>query len=151
MTQSSDIAQTAPSSPTYADIGLTLRLLDGEPAKRVRDLMNAIFEQAGASHGAVDWSNPDRWIGEQLSGDLWMLARKLWEGGGKTLNPRYLYNHFLFINRLKLLEPVDGIYRLGERGRKFLAGDEAILRELVALRSSRRRAAKTSSDAQTEC
>jgi hypothetical protein len=39
------------------------------------------------------------------------------------------------------LQSVDGIYRLGERGRRFLAGDDAILRELVALRLSRRRPA----------
>ena len=35
------------------------------------------------------------------------LARKIWEGSGKTLNPRYLYGHYKIINRLKLLELVD--------------------------------------------
>jgi restriction system protein len=61
------------------------------------------------------------------------LARKVWDGSGKTVNPRYLYGYYLFINRLNLLEQNDGIYRLGERGRKFLANDEAILRELDAI------------------
>ena len=49
------------------------------------------------------------------------------------------YDPFTFISRLRLLESRDGIYRMGERGRRFLSGDETILRELVALRSSKRR------------
>jgi restriction system protein len=137
MMQSSDTIQ-APPSPTFAEIGCTVRVLDGEPVKRVRGLMNTIFDQAGSSLPALDWSDPERWIDERLAGDLKALARKVWEGSDKTLNPRHLYAQVAFINRLRLLEPVDGIYRLGERGRRFLAGDEAILRDLVALRSSKR-------------
>jgi restriction system protein len=144
MTQSSDIVQ-APPSPTFAEIGSTLRVLDGEPVKRVRDLMNTIFDQAGSAPSSLDWSDPERWIDERLTGDLRALARKVWEGSGKALNPRHLYAQVVFINRLRLLEPVDGAYRLGERGRRFLSGDEAILRELVALRSSKRGGARRSS------
>jgi restriction system protein len=136
MTPSSGIGQPPPS-PTYADIKNAVRVLDGVPVQRVRDLMNAIFELGRAA--GPDWSDPDRWINEQLSGELRALAQKIWDGSGKTLNPRYLYGHTVFINRLKLLEPVGGSYQLGERGRRFLAGDDAILRELVALRTSRRR------------
>jgi restriction system protein len=46
-------------------------LLDGEPVKRVREMMKAIYEQAGT----VDWSEPDIWIDERLTGDLRTLAR----------------------------------------------------------------------------
>ncbi len=139
-----------PRAPTYADIGTAVRLLEGVPAKRVRDMMNAMFEQAGSAHSRVDWSDPDRWIDQRLSGELRTLARKVWEGSGKTLNPRYLYGHYVFINRLKLLEPVGGIYRLGERGRRFLAGDKAILQELVTLRSSKRRPSRIAPDTESE-
>jgi restriction system protein len=128
----------APRSPTYADIKQVVHALEGEPAKRVRDLMNAIFDAAGLPHGPVDWSDPDRWINDRLAGEFRTLARKIWDGSGKTLSPRYLFGHHSFVTRLKLLESVGGVYRLGERGRRFLAGDEAILRELVALRSSKR-------------
>jgi restriction system protein len=121
-----------------------LRAIEDVPAKRVRAMMHAIFEQAEPLPGQFDWSDPDHWIGERLSGELQTLARKIWEGSGKTLNPRYFYNTYKLIIRLKLLQPVDGIYRLGERGHRFLAGDDAILRELVALRLSRRRGTATS-------
>ncbi len=144
------VSDAAPPSPTYADIGHAVRVLDGVPAKRPRDLMNAIFEQAGSSPRSIDWSDPDRWIDERLAGDLRKLARKVWEESGKTLNPRYLYGHYAFINRLKLLQPVGGIYRLGERGRRFVAGDNEILRELVALRSGRRRGLADAGDGQQD-
>ena len=128
----------APRSPTYAEIGNTVRLLDGEPVKLVCNLMNTIFDQDGAGTPALDWSDPERWIEERLTGDLRILARKVWLGSDRAINPRHLYAQVAFINRLRLLEPVEGVYRLGERGRRFLAADDAILRELVALRSSKR-------------
>jgi restriction system protein len=112
--------------------------LQDEPTRRVRELLNVLFEQAGAARDPIDWSDPDRWIDERLSGELRALARKIWEGSGKTLNPRYFYGCHAFINRLKLLRAVDGVFRLDERGRRFLVGDDVILRELVALRSVKR-------------
>jgi restriction system protein len=140
MTQISTSLQ-ASAAPTYADIKYAVRAIEDVPAARVRAMMNTIFEQDGSPQSRLDWSDPDRWIDERLAGDLQTLARKIWEGSGKTLNPRYFYKSYKFVTRLKLLQPVDGIYRLGERGRRFLAGDDAILRELVALRLSRRRPA----------
>ena len=79
--------------PSYAEIGSVLRLLDGELIQRVRNLMNSIFDQAGCA--SVDWSEPDRWIDACLGGDLGALARKVWEGSGKAINPRYLYDPFM--------------------------------------------------------
>ena len=130
-----------PPAPTYAEIGNAVRVLDGEPVRRVRELMNAMFDQAAAVPPCADWSKPERWIDERLTGELKKLAHKVWVGSDKTINPRHLYAQVGFINRLRLLDTVQGIYRMGERGRRFLAGDEEILRELVALRSAKRRTA----------
>jgi restriction system protein len=128
-----------PPAPTYAEIGSAVRVLDGEPVRRVRELMNAMFDQAAAAPPFADWSDPERWIDERLTGELKILAHKVWAGSDKTINPRQLYAQVGFINRLRFLDTVHGIYRMGERSRRFLAGDEEILRELVALRSSKRR------------
>jgi hypothetical protein len=87
-------------------------------------MMNAIFELANTQPDSIDWANPDHWINERLSGDAQRLARKIWEGSGKALNPRYLYGHHKIISRLKLLELVEGTYVSGERGRQFLAGEK---------------------------
>ncbi len=122
----------APLFPTYAELGRAIKALDGEPVQRVRDMIGAVWEQTGTPQTRVDWSDPDKWIGERLTGEQQALARKVWESSKGVLNPRYLYGSYLFINRLRLLDQEDGIYQLNERGRKFLAGDEAILRELDA-------------------
>jgi restriction system protein len=131
-TQLGSIVQ-APLYPLLSDVAHAIRLLDGEPVKRVREMINALWEQTGTPQSPVDWSDPDTWIEERLSGELRGLAQKIWIGSGKKLNPRYLYDCYLFINRLKLLDQIDGIYRIGDRGKKFLAGDEVILRELDAI------------------
>jgi hypothetical protein len=88
--------------------------------------------------------DPGCWIDARLSGELQTLAPKVWEGSDKALI-RDLYTQISSINRLRLLEQVAGIYRMGERGRRFLSGDQAILRDLMALRSSKRRGAPPSS------
>lgn len=123
----------APLYPLNSELEHAVRLLDGEPVKRVREMINALMDQTGTPQNTVDWSDPDTWIGERLSGDLCALARKIWDGSGKTLNPRYLYGCYLFINRFKLLEQRSGTFRISELGRKFLANDDATIRELDAV------------------
>lgn len=130
--QPSSVVQ-APLYPPYSDVGHAIRLLDGEPVQRVRDMLSAIAAQTGTPQNPADWSDPDTWIGERLSAELERLARKVWVGSGKALNPRYLYGCYLFINRLHLLEQDAGTYRVGERSRRFLANDEALLRELDSI------------------
>lgn len=122
----------APLFPTYSGLADALRAFDGEPVQLVRDTITAIHQQTGTPQNPVDWTNPDIWIGERLTGALHVLARKIWTDSGKKLNPRHVYGCYLFINRLYLLDKADGIYRLGERGQRFLSGEESILRELDA-------------------
>jgi restriction system protein len=129
----------APSFPTYDEIKQAVRVLEGLPVARVRAMLNAMFEIAGSSQDTLDWSDPDRWIEERLTGEPQNLARRIWAGSGGALNPRYFYSFYSVVNHLKLLEPAAGVFRLNERGRRFLAGDDALLRELVTLRSARRR------------
>jgi restriction system protein len=68
----------------------------------------------GTPQNPVDWSDPDKWINERLKGDLQAFANKIWQGSSKTLNPRYLYDSYLFINKQKLLVQDGGIYRLND-------------------------------------
>ncbi|MGJ5050207.1 restriction endonuclease [Bradyrhizobium oligotrophicum] len=122
----------APLYPPFSEIAHAIRLLEGEPVQRVRDMLSAIAAQMGSPQNPVDWSTPDSWIAERLTGDLEILARKIWEGSNKELNPRYLNGCYLFINRMNLLDQIHGIYKLGERGRKFLAQNEGLFQELDA-------------------
>lgn len=121
---------SAPIYPTYSELRNAMTAFNGQSVKQVRDTIKAIFDQTGTPQNPVDWSDPDTWIQERLSGEHRVLAQRIWEGSGKTLNPRHTYGCYLFINRLKLLDQDNGIYALGERGRLFFAQDEALIREL---------------------
>ncbi len=94
-------------------------------------MRNAIFDQTGTPQNPVDWSNPDVWIDERLSGDEAALARRIWEESDKTVNPRHIYGAYLLMNGYDLLVPdAIGVYRLTERGRAFLEGDDEVVREI---------------------
>src|SRR5262249_13532935 len=84
--RSAETGQSLPS-PTYAEIGNMVRLLDGEPVKRVRKLMNTIFEQDVSCVPVLDWSDPEQWIEDRLTGELRVLARKIWLGSDEAINP----------------------------------------------------------------
>ena len=91
-------------------------------------MINAIVEQTGTPQDPVDWTNPDQWIGERLSGKDRDLAERTWAA---KVNPRHSYGAYLFINSNGLLR-IDGggIYRITEDGGRFLKKDAGILRKL---------------------
>jgi restriction system protein len=122
----------APLFPTNTELANAMRAFDGEPVKQIRDTFTAIWEQTGTPQNPVDWSDPDTWIVERLTGDLRTIAQKIWNESRKTLNPRHAYGCYLFINRTRLLGQIGGNYRLSGRGKLFLSHDETVLRELDA-------------------
>ena len=83
----------APLYPLYSDVAHAIRLMGGEPVQRGRDTLNAILEQTGTPQNPVDWSDPNTWIDERLSGELQTLTRKIWDGSEKALNPCFLTEH----------------------------------------------------------
>jgi len=105
MTESQTHFVQAPLLPTYAEIVHALRALDGEPVKRASEMITSIAQQTGTPQSPVDWSDPDQWIVDRLTGDSRSLARKIWESSDKSLNPRYLYGSYLFINKQRLSLP----------------------------------------------
>jgi restriction system protein len=120
----------APFFPTYRELQDAMRAFEGEPVKLVHETIKAIFEQTGTPQNPVDWSEPDKWIDQRLSGDSRRIAHKIWEGSSKRLNPRHSYGCYLFINKMKLLDHDGGIYQLNETGKLFLKDDEKALRHL---------------------
>lgn len=124
------IVVRAPLFPTYTELRHAVIAFSGEEIELVREMIKAISDQTGTPQNPIDWSQPDVWIPERLDGELRALAEKIWRQSNKSLNPRYVYGSYLFINRLKLLEQVDGIYVLGQRGNAFLAGNDTLIREL---------------------
>jgi restriction system protein len=100
----------------------------------VRELIKEIWDHTGTPQNPVDWSDPDRWIGERLTRQHQQLAHRIWEGTGKAVNPRHVYGSYLFIYGYDLLAPDStGCYGLTKRGEAFLEKDTTVVREIDEL------------------
>ncbi len=120
-----------PLFPLYSEVRRLLPLFEGVKKSAVTHLISAIYDQTGTPQEPVVWTDPDEWITTRLSGQDQELARIIWEGSGKQVNPRHIYGAYLFINSFDLLDySGDGIYKLNERGKGFLKNDKDILFEL---------------------
>ncbi|MEM7747204.1 MAG: restriction endonuclease [Pseudomonadota bacterium] len=132
MSENQEPIVRAPLFPLYSQVKHCLHAWKDEVVRTVRDMITAIHDQTGTPQNPVDWSDPDTWIAERLSGEHARLASKLWEDSGKTVNPRHVYGCYLFINRLDLLGQSSKRYALDDRGERFLSDDPDLLQELDA-------------------
>lgn len=121
-----------PLFPEYSQVRRLVTILaDTTTKSAVLQLINALWDQTGTPQNPVDWSNPDQWITERLSGEDAELALRIWDASEKTVNPRHIYGSYLFINTYALLAPdVHGVYRLTPTGQAFLVQDAATVRAI---------------------
>lgn len=120
-----------PLFPTYLEVEKLLVILDGIRKDSVRLMINALFEQVGTPQSTVDWTEPDSWIQERLTGEDLQIAESIWQQSNKTINPRYIYGSYLFINTYSLLQPdTAGVYRLTDDGKDFINKVPAIYQKL---------------------
>jgi restriction system protein len=120
-----------PHFPLYSTVRKLLAILQGVPKATLTSMMRIIDEQTGTPQNPVDWSKPDIWIDERLSGDEAGLARRIWVETERTVNPRHIHGTYFFIRHYELLAPdADGIYQFSERGWAFLEDDAKVVREL---------------------
>jgi restriction system protein len=120
-----------PLFPLYSEVRALLPIWDDVAKEHVRKLIKEIWEHTGTPQNPVDWSDPDTWIEQRLSKEHQLLARRIWEGTQKSVNPRHVYGSYLFIYGYDLLAPdSSGRYRLTERGKGFLHEEERVVREI---------------------
>jgi restriction system protein len=117
-----------PIFPVYSQPRALANMWEGVPKKSVLSMINAIMSQTGTPQNPVDWSDPDEWIEERLTGENRDLALKIW---AMKVNPRYIYGAYLFLNLYKLLvtDP-DGIYHVSDTGQKFIEEDQDVIRKI---------------------
>ena len=75
-----------------------MKAVSGYSLKAVRNMITAIHEQTGTPQKPVDWSEPDLWISERLTGEDADIARHIWDTDNHILNPRHSYGCYLFLN-----------------------------------------------------
>ncbi len=110
-----------PHFPVYAVLRAVLPVWAGMRAGEITSMRAAIWALRGNPQETEDWTDPDVWIRERLSGEAQALALQTWEGSGKRINPRYTTGEWSVARAYRLLEESeDGTLRIGERGRNFI-------------------------------
>ena len=110
-----------PLFPTYREVRELLQVWPGRPRKQITALQSTIGGLRGTPQNTVDWTTPDEWIPERLTGEDHDLASAIWLSSGKSVNPRHTYGHWLLCRRYRLVEEQrDGKLCLTDRGREFL-------------------------------
>lgn len=131
MPEEKHIIVRTPLFPLYSEVTKLLTILDGSTKELVWGMIKTLFDQTGTPQNAVDWSNPDEWIAHRLHGDQQALAKRIWQEGQGTINPRHMYGSYLFINTFGLLIPdAQGIYRITSDGQAFKSQDAAVTRKI---------------------
>ena len=125
------IVQT-PLFQTYSDVRKLMYVLAGTTKKsEFLQFLKSIWDQTGTPQKPVDWSNPDEWIPQRLTGIDQSLAMSIWNKSQKSLNPRHIYGAYLFFNSFELLKAdANGFLQTTERGKLFEAEDPATVRKL---------------------
>lgn len=132
MTKEAKHVVRTPLFQTYSDVRMLIQALaDTVKKTEVLEYLNAIWDQTGTPQEPVDWSDPDTWMPARLRANHLKVAQRIWTHSGRKLNPRHIYGAYLFVNTFELLKPDSAdVYRLTERGAKFLANEPQTLREL---------------------
>ncbi len=83
-------------------------------------LLATLTTQCGTPQATVDWSNPDEWIDERLTGQAAELAHEIWERPGLTLNPRHTLGSWYLLRTYDLLADAEGTLHTTDEGRDFI-------------------------------
>lgn len=119
-----------PWFPTYPFAAALYATLPGVSVQAMKKLDQDIGNKMGTAANPVNWSEPDQWIQERLTGESRDLARHIWESSQKAVNPRYPGGPMHLARIYGLLAEVGGKYELTDAGKKFLAGDPQMVRQI---------------------
>ena len=117
-----------PLFPLYSHAQEFLKSINRLPKKDITHLIQTIWSLTGTPKHPVDWTKPDEWIPERLSGKDREIAAKIWTESNKHLNPRHIYGCYLFLNNHGLaISDNNGIYGISELGQNFLEQEKETL------------------------
>lgn len=110
-----------PHLPPYSEVRLILPVWNGMQRSVVTGLRSTISTLRGTPQEPVDWTSPDQWIPERLSGSDRETALAVWKGTNKQVNPRHVYGHWLLATNYALLDDDEnGFLQLTESGKDFI-------------------------------
>lgn len=122
---------TIPGMPLYSNIKYIVKIWNNLRKEDINNTIKTIFGQLGTVETPVDWSDPDKWIKERLTGEEANIASRIWNESDNAINPRYVYGLYNFVNTHKLLIVNDnGIFHINKRGQDFLNNNPQIIQEI---------------------
>ena len=101
---SDELRVRTPLFPIYREVRELLRAWPGRPRKQVTALRSTINQLRGTPQNTVDWTDPDGWMPDRLSGGDLDLAIAIWRSSGKSVNPRHTYGHWLLCRTYRLID-----------------------------------------------
>jgi restriction system protein len=110
---------------------MLLGVLSGVRKSLMTALISDIMDQSGTPQHPLDWTNPDQWIAERLSGPQSDLAKRIWLESDRTINPRHLRGSYYFIGSHQLLDvDANGVYQVTGRSEAFRNNDSELVRQI---------------------
>lgn len=110
-----------PLFPSYGEMRLLLPILDGCPRAQLMGFLNEIADLRGTPQDPQDWTAPDAWIPERLSGEDRQLAQTIWKDSKQQVNPRHIRGHWYLAKGYDLLLEDDaGVLHLTKLGEDFV-------------------------------
>jgi restriction system protein len=121
-----------PHLPSWRAARGFLKAIEGRTSSQVFHLRGTLKKLRGTPQSNMDWTDPDTWITERLSGEDRETAQAIWVGSDRIVNPRHNTGvWFLTRNYGLLQEGSDGRLSITERGHTFIKETEGeIAREL---------------------
>lgn len=111
----------APFFPKYSEVRTLLPILPGYHRTDITHLLGTLRSESGTPQNPVDWTKPDEWIPEKLTGKDQELAQKIWVESKKTVNPRHCWGHWFLVKTYNLIEDSNGNgLQISERGKDFI-------------------------------
>lgn len=141
-----------PLYPEYSVVIELIRILDGKSVQDFKNMWNTVWGLRGTPQNTVDWTEPDKWIDQRLTGKDREIANLIWINSHKKVNPRWTRGVQFLMTGYNLISDNNGIYQLTEDGKVFVGKQEnsiirnidieeglsQILRQLSLINSGRR-------------
>ncbi|MDR1181185.1 MAG: restriction endonuclease [Bacteroidales bacterium] len=87
-------------------------------------MWNSIWSLRGTPQNTADWTEPDQWIQERLTGKDREIAVKIWTDSNKEVNPRWTRGDQFLISMYHLITETSGMYELTQEGKIFIGKAE---------------------------
>ncbi len=113
-----------PLYPEYSVVVELIKILNGKPVQNFKNMWNTVWGLRGTPQNTVDWTNPDQWISERLTGEDKEIANQIWIDSNKKVNPRWTRGAQFLMTGYNLICDNNGIYQLTEEGKIFISKQE---------------------------